>query len=197
MRICIRIWICSAALLIAAPAAGWEHQVSERGAKLSWKTTQLTWRVDGTIPGGDDAVVDAAVHQWTRPGCSRLTLVRRAGGRIVIRHVPAEKWTRRRGLAAWTDVRSSGLRGRILSVEILLNGHHRFSTAPRTPPDTVDLASTITHELGHALGFAHSRVADAVMHAGIRPGEQRRTLHTDDVAAVCAVYGVSRSRLPR
>jgi MYXO-CTERM domain-containing protein len=53
----------------------------------------------------------------------------------------------------------------------------------------VDLQNTITHEVGHVIGLAHSPVAGATMSATTAPREiTKRDLAADDVAAVCAVY---------
>jgi MYXO-CTERM domain-containing protein len=52
-----------------------------------------------------------------------------------------------------------------------------------------DLLSIITHETGHMLGIAHSRVPDSTMGREYLPGDlSLRDLATDDVAAICAVY---------
>lgn len=52
-----------------------------------------------------------------------------------------------------------------------------------------DLLSILTHETGHFLGLAHSRVEDATMFRDYTPGStELRTLEPDDEAAICAVY---------
>lgn len=54
---------------------------------------------------------------------------------------------------------------------------------------SMDLQNTVTHEVGHFLGLAHSGVTGATMSATTAPGElSKRDLAQDDVAGVCAIY---------
>jgi hypothetical protein len=53
----------------------------------------------------------------------------------------------------------------------------------------MDLQNTVTHEVGHFVGLAHSPVAGATMDANPRPREvTKRDLAADDVAGLCAIY---------
>jgi hypothetical protein len=55
----------------------------------------------------------------------------------------------------------------------------------------IDLQNTVTHEVGHVLGLAHSDVQGATMAATTGAGEiSKRTLAPDDLAGICAVYQV-------
>lgn len=52
-----------------------------------------------------------------------------------------------------------------------------------------DLQSIVTHEAGHMLGIAHSRIAGATMGIEYVPGDTSlRSLEADDVAALCEAY---------
>jgi hypothetical protein len=66
-------------------------------------------------------------------------------------------------------------------------------TTSTTNPD-VDLQSVVTHELGHALGLAHSLDPAAVMFASYPHAAIRRDLTDDDRSAISAVYGATPSR---
>jgi len=80
--------------------------------------------------------------------------------------------------------------GRLLDADIALNdGGHTLSDDPKASEGTLDFASTILHELGHALGFAHSIDDEAVMWFDLRPGETRRGLNATDRAGLCEAYG--------
>lgn len=54
---------------------------------------------------------------------------------------------------------------------------------------TIDFYTVALHELGHALGLAHSTVAGSVMEATY--AGQRRTLTADDIAGIQAIYGMA------
>lgn len=57
-----------------------------------------------------------------------------------------------------------------------------------------DVANTLTHELGHALGLLHSADLPATMAPNTKPGEtSKRTLDLDDRLGICAVYAVKCS----
>jgi hypothetical protein len=56
-----------------------------------------------------------------------------------------------------------------------------------------DLLSIATHEAGHFLGLSHSNIKSATMNANYSPGDiEFRTLHADDIEAICTVYPPDR-----
>lgn len=59
-------------------------------------------------------------------------------------------------------------------------------------PIGTDLASVAAHELGHALGLAHSNDTSAVMYAYY--SGRRRSLTSDDIAGIRSIYGSNGSK---
>ena len=55
------------------------------------------------------------------------------------------------------------------------------------PPSGIDLVTVAGHEIGHALGLAHSNVNGALMFAFY--GGAHRKLESDDIAGIQAIYG--------
>jgi matrixin/IPT/TIG domain-containing protein len=69
-----------------------------------------------------------------------------------------------------------------------------FTWSTATPPRTSnwDVQDTATHELGHALGLAHSSAAGATMSPTAAPGvTSARSLAADDRAGIVALYGAA------
>lgn len=82
------------------------------------------------------------------------------------------------------------LPGEILDADIEVNGaFFRFSTEDNPPTARFDLRNTLTHEVGHLLGFDHTPDTEATMFPSAPIGETRkRTLAPDDINALCDVY---------
>lgn len=84
--------------------------------------------------------------------------------------------------------------GEILDADIDVNGvDHRWSVDDVPPAGLIDLENTMTHEVGHLLGFAHVEDPEATMFAQSDPGDiVKRDLSDDDVAGICDVYPASQ-----
>ncbi len=80
----------------------------------------------------------------------------------------------------------------ILRADIVLNGvtHHWANlTDGQSHPGADDLQNTMTHEIGHLVGFAHTADPTSTMHPGTHPGDLTlRTLDAGDVAGIDALY---------
>jgi hypothetical protein len=160
----------------------------------------------GVAPADFRAALDLSLSTWTRAGGCTDIVLRDAGealstttnldggaydgrDRIVAR---AGSWPAIAGAEtlALTTVMYARDTGAILDADTDLNAvAYTFSASTVAPPDRDDVQNTLTHELGHLLGFAHSPVADATMFASAPVGDtSKRDLATDDVRAICETY---------
>lgn len=81
----------------------------------------------------------------------------------------------------------------IYDVDVELLSHEANFTLDDTRVE-VDLASVVTHEVGHFLGLDHSSAPGATMAAGYFPGAiDTRSLEEDDLRGICAAYPEGRS----
>lgn len=83
--------------------------------------------------------------------------------------------------------------GELWDADIELNTLDEPLSVDDPEDDEVDLASLITHEVGHLLGLGHTLTEGATMQAGYHNGStQLRTLQADDIAGICAIYPPER-----
>ena len=85
--------------------------------------------------------------------------------------------------------------GQILDADITFNKTLAFSSnallpTPLSNPNN-DLEGTLLHEMGHVLGLHHSGQLTAVMVPSGQPYFPQRTLTSDDIAGINAIYGVN------
>ncbi|MGH7751337.1 MAG: matrixin family metalloprotease [Gemmatimonadales bacterium] len=78
---------------------------------------------------------------------------------------------------------------RVVEFDLQLNATIQWSDAPATPSGFYDLRSTMVHELGHALGLAHTSSSGAAMLPTLGKGTQQRAVTADDRNGVLALYG--------
>jgi len=60
---------------------------------------------------------------------------------------------------------------------------------------SIDIETVALHEIGHLLGLKHSSVVGSVMQPEYDLSTEHRVLHSDDLAALDALYGTSPGRL--
>jgi hypothetical protein len=79
--------------------------------------------------------------------------------------------------------------GEIFDADTEINTTVPISTTNPVPEGFHDLASIITHEMGHFLGLAHSGDPSATMWATNQEGSNSMaTLSSDDIQGVCTIY---------
>ena len=91
---------------------------------------------------------------------------------------------------ALTTVTFNADTGEILDADIEVNTADRGVTAQEPlPAQGYDLQSIITHEVGHYLGLAHTKVNNATMESRYDRGQTGlRTLEPDDQKGSCTIY---------
>jgi MYXO-CTERM domain-containing protein len=152
-----------------------------------------------------DAAIMASVSSWETAGngCTdlRLELGGRPSGtgtnlmnigrdgenRIIWRE---DEWLGDPDALAITTIVYRTSTGQILDADIDVNGVDFTWTVTSDEVEALnDVQNTLTHELGHLIGFAHSPDPSTTMFGLSGPGElSKRMLSADDIDAVCTVY---------
>ena len=82
------------------------------------------------------------------------------------------------------------LKSNHMVVESDININMSYSLANSAQPDKYDVWSVFLHEAGHTVGIADNMdVPASVMYAVSSKNAEKRSLHSDDLAAIQAIYG--------
>lgn len=186
--------LLASTLIFAGTAGAYEIRQTRDGQPTRWSEQEIAYAIESEPPSmaveEAEAAVHAAFEAWERFPGSPLRF-RFAGhwdddaplaevGPIIVR------WSRGEqvgdGSLGETFVMYERTGGRILGSDIVVDEEAHAGE--------FDLQSTLTHEIGHALGLRHSESTAATMFETSLPGDQRkRTLHDDDRVAIRVLYG--------
>jgi len=194
-----------AALLLATPASAWQAMtVPGSDTEVSWFHTPVTYDIadDHTLDEASLDALDEAFDAWSSVRGADIAF---RGGKVIPRQGLAKMDDAHLvfvdhdfpygdevlALAAtWADDHT----GEMVHFDLSLNGRVPWGTDGE--PDRYDLATAVSHELGHVLGLDHTHEVAAVMHADLDLGEVRASLHDDDIAGLRHLYGATDDAVP-
>ena len=211
-----RLVVASVLLVLVPDAWAYKRSVSETGEPISWNRRCIPYHIhqrgsEDVSKGDLVEAIQKSFLTWQGVTCSSQEFYYsgitdddlvgyRLGGpnlNTVLFQEEASSWQHPRDVAALTTVtfcREIGgaclFIGQILDADVEFNGAYlRFSTSDPAPLTRFDVENSLTHELGHLLGFDHSTDPVATMYASAPPGEtSKRDLDADDEQAICDVY---------
>lgn len=194
--------VLAAALASTVGLASAAHAYVASG--YTWSRLPVTYEVNtssSTELGRDTtlAAVQASYASWEAPACTGFRAMFSGettgtwnggdGRNTLIWIYDASRRPRELGSTSTIGVTLSIFSGRdAIDGDILFNGmDHQWTTSPARFGQ-VDAQSIITHETGHQLGLNHSPLMSATMYAAYLGGTGSRSLDTDDINGVCALY---------
>jgi hypothetical protein len=190
----VKVYIATAltALLLTTPAAAYEPDRSPLGVTRTWHEAPPapTVRGDqGWLSATEiEKLADEAAASWSDDEAASFAFGPRDRtsrvGEIVIVHGP---WPHGENEIAYTTITDDGAGG-LRSYRIELDGRVDFCARCRTE-GRFPLDRVLRHELGHALGLAHSTDRRALMAPAFRVNEALgTTLAEDDRRGLRALY---------
>ena len=206
----MRAWVLAAAwVALPSSAFAFECGRGNDGASLYWPTRDVPWVVEQEVL---DAVGGLALSEtqrsfdvWSNVACSDFTftfegIVASAtaefDGQNAVTFV-ADSWPYAQDAIAATLLNYDTRDNRLVDVDIELNGVsfdiQRVGLTCDPRQATMDLANTLTHEIGHMLGLDHppntEEFAQTTMFASApRCETQKRSLEQDDIDGLCFIY---------
>ena len=203
------------ALCCASPAAAYVVQVSDEGLPLRWPAGEVLYHIDPQgglpVPAPEfEAALDGAFAAWAALPALAVDLARGpdapggfghdpAGNNVNAVRFEGEAWDYEPDALMLTFTRYRVTDGAIVDSDILINGvGHRWRAEGQSDDDdeTFDLQNSLTHEVGHFLGLAHSPDhPEAVMFPSTTAGElSKRQLASDDTDGIDYLYVVEALR---
>jgi hypothetical protein len=210
-RTIAQLLIAAALLGAAAPVSAFERQTVDGAPErpLYWQRRAFDVYVgietanEGSPAGIQTAALNAFTSWQSAGGCTdvsfedagmpRALTTNLDGGahdgenRVIFRQLWPESASST--ALALTTVVYDRRTGVIQDADIDLNDESFFWTTNLDGVTINDVENSLTHELGHFLGFAHVADPEATMYADSPEGEtEKRSLAPDDIDAVCTVY---------
>jgi hypothetical protein len=159
-----------------------------------------------------ERVMQRSIQAWGEPSCALLSVVYEGeSAQNELGYLPSlgtenkniisfispsqgDRWLYDRGALALTTVTfcqndsPECPAGTIVDADIEVNmDNYSFSTG--SAEGIIDLENTLTHELGHLIGFDHSPYYESTMFAVSPPGDlSKRDLAPVDIEGLCEVY---------
>lgn len=205
-----------ALMLMSSCAFAWEQTTTcdnaasacQNDLPTQWQTPCVAMHLNvnaSSYIALDDAatIVQDSLQTWLVPDISSLTphfagftdedrvgynpYTKKNANIIVFRD---EQWDDDRSIIALTTVTHHNETGRIYDADIELNtATYPYGIVSRDGASVVDFQNTLTHELGHVFGLAHSDVPDATMAPYSGLGDTSlSTLAQDDLDAIATLY---------
>lgn len=196
-----------ALLLLPAPASGWVQSRSSKGAPIHWENpcVPVFWNEKGSMDIHDTSDTQAflrSLEAWNDVPCSNAELIFGGVTNAEVTNYELEDppislvifrekgWPYAQRPVAFTSVTYNPKTGVVVDADIELNAEdYLFTTLPSLSTSALDLQSTLTHELGHVLGFDHNNDSTSTLYPHTIAGDvTMRTLSPDDEAGLCALY---------
>lgn len=192
----VLVVIMAAQVAVLPSVMAYEKTRTEMGVRLRLTSLPVRVRLDTPVPGisdGGRAAILRAISSWNARSCSSpLFVLTEEDDDASIEVISVvDGWKYGPAIAAHTAVDNDPYQGDIRHVVIEIDGRRKWSQNADVAADALDLESILLHELGHSLGLDHSRNSEAIMRAGIKPGQTRRHLHEDDLSGICDVIKYS------
>lgn len=148
-----------------------------------WQNENAGFKIDSSVSTTWHDALDSAMDEWNdAPSDFYYYSDSSSDNKFQSQYLPQNTWN---GLCSTTYSGDS-----IIKTIITFNTAKSWSTYAICLPGKMDVQSTATHELGHALGLGHSTYSDATMwQYGYTGTIWKRSLYSDDENGIRAIYG--------
>jgi len=184
------VWASSCVTFAVQEDGSPKHRISEKRFAEEVNNAFRTW-LDVDCGGGETPSLD--VQNIGPVECDKVEYNQRDGNANVF-IFRDDEWPYAGGEDALglSTIRFDPTTGFIYDVDVEINGTDT-PISVGDPVEGADLASILTHEVGHFLGLSHSSVLHATMRPGYSPGDSSlRSLAIDDEEGICDALNPDR-----